>query len=354
MLDLIPGLDVSPLAQALLDASHTLRWVNSAWTALCQRHPATGELWPDQVDEASLREELPHLADLIAGTIEAYSCMSRLYVGSRTDASVHRPTISVVLQVRRLAPELILVAAFIAASEPHRVPLHALTSQIQYDDEVNLAAVVGHDFRQHARLITAYVSLIKRQTEPGLTPQMRKHVTTIEHHAMRLNGLFVDLVRWLRLGHETKVRLPCRITELWHAAQADQASLLSARPAFITHDEQLPTLLGDPELLVVVFIELLRNAVLYHGEKIPRVHLSAMKEDTLWCLLISDQGPGMSAAECMRAPKLFQRFHNWEHIPGNGMGLAIVHKIIVQHGGDLSLRSRPGISGCQVQVRLPG
>ena len=353
MLDLVPGLSVSPLAQALLDASHTLRWANPAWNALCQRQATAGELWLDQVDEASLREELPYLAGLMAGTTDVYRCASRLYVGLPTDPGVQRPTISVVLEVRRLAPEVVLVAAFIAVSEPNRAPQYAATG-VQRDDEVTLAAVIGHDFRQHVRLITAYVSLIERQAVPDLTPPLRKHMQTIEHQAMRLQGLFVDLVRWLRIGHEMKVHSPCCIAELWHAAQADQAALLHARQTFITHDEHLPTLLVDPELLVIVFIELLRNAVLYHGDGIPRVHLSAVQEGTRWCLTITDQGPGMSAAECLRAAKLFQRFHSWEHIPGNGMGLAIVQRIIIQHGGEMSLRSKPAINGCQVQIRLPG
>lgn len=357
---LIPGLSCSPLPHALLDEAYQMQWVNPAWLRLCARQPAVGESWFDQIDAAGLGAELPLIAKLQAGELTAYDCSSRL----RTADGF----VAVRLHVARLAPDTLLVAALdepaTAAAQPaalaHSDPAGGVTAA----DTAILASAISHDFRQHLRLITSYLSLIERQGGAALDAKLRHHLQTVEHHAGRLQGLIVDLVQWLRLDQAPLVSEPCAVAELWQEAQRRAADLPQAAAARITADADLPVIAGDRALLGEALGRLLRNALQYHGPGDAQVHLAVRREGAGWCLSLSDDGPGLTAVECARVVGLFQRLHSWEQVPGNGMGLPLVQRILARHGGSLELlpvvraaassgSGETPARGCTVQVRLP-
>jgi len=356
--DLIPGLTISPVPHALLDATHHLRWANPAWTQLCARPAESGASWFDQVDDTGLRDELPHIANMQAGTINAYECPSRL-------RAVDGKTIPVRLQVVQIEPDVVLVTALLTGSPADLehspssvagVTTHASTpaarSWTTLEDQALIAAL-SHDFRQHLRLVTSYLSLAQRQGSATLEPKILGHLHTAQVHAVRLQGLITDLVRWLRMNNDLLTLGPCSVAALWQDAQHQETTLLDSLHAQITQDEDLPTITGDPKLLAEALTHILRNALQYHGPGVPHIHLAAQREETGWCLSIRDDGPGMSAAECTRASGLFQRLHAWEQIPGNGMGLPLAQRILARHHGSVTLIPIDAGLGCTVQVRLP-
>ena len=359
---LIPGLSCSPLPHALLDEAYQMQWVNPAWLRLCTRQPALGESWFDQIDAAVLSAELPLIAKLQAGELAAYDCASRL----RTADGF----VAVRLHVERLAPATLLVTVLArndrqtAAAQPAPPAASGPTGGVSAADTAILASAISHDFRQHLRLITSYLSLIERQGGAGLEAKVRHHLQTVEHHALRLQGLIVDLVQWLRLDQVPLANEPCPVAELWQEAQRRATDLPQAAAARITADADLPVITGDRALLGEALGRLLRNALQYHGPGAAQVHLAARRDGAGWCFALSDDGPGLTAVECTRVVGLFQRLHSWEQVPGNGMGLPLVQRILVRHGGSLELQpmvrdaapsgaGAPAARGCTVQVRLP-
>ena len=158
---LIPGLLASPLPHAILGPGHDLRWANPAWQRLCLREATEGESWFDQVDEAALQIELPHITQLIAGNISSYTCAS----GLRTPEG----PVGVMLHAVRINADITLVCA-VPAPLPVALPSIAMvpaSGRTPADDQV-LASVMSHDFHQHLRLITSYISLIEQQEQMTL------------------------------------------------------------------------------------------------------------------------------------------------------------------------------------------
>ncbi|GEM_PF-4016310 len=51
-------------------------------------------------------------------------------------------------------------------------------------------------------------------------------------------------------------------------------------------------------------------------------------------------------------PEPFTRLHAWDQIPGAGLGLPIAERVVVRHGGDVTLESEEGV-GTTVRVRWP-
>ena len=101
-------------------------------------------------------------------------------------------------------------------------------------------------------------------------------------------------------------------------------------------DPPIPPVLGNPDKLKQLFINLLDNAIKYcqSGDSIT-VSLTAIA-DTVQCQ-IADTGAGIPAEHL---PRLTQQFYRARRdVPGSGLGLAIVDEIVRQHNGRLQITS---------------
>jgi len=110
----------------------------------------------------------------------------------------------------------------------------------------------------------------------------------------------------------------------------------------VNHDP-LPTVMADNLQLVQLFQNLIGNAIKFHGEEPPRVHVSAEQKGNEWVFSVRDNGIGIDPRYTERIFILFQRLHTREEYPGTGIGLAICKKIAERHGGRIWVESQPGM-----------
>jgi signal transduction histidine kinase len=107
---------------------------------------------------------------------------------------------------------------------------------------------------------------------------------------------------------------------------------------------------GDPELLTQMLVNLVENA-LRHGGPSARITVRAEQRAGAPVLSVTDDGPGVPAAERSR---LFDRFYRLERsrsTPGSGLGLALVAAVARLHGGEVRLLdAEPGL---EVAVAFP-
>lgn len=108
----------------------------------------------------------------------------------------------------------------------------------------------------------------------------------------------------------------------------------------------------DPGLLHIVLANLVGNAVKYlDGQKVRRVHLSAHIADP-WCrIVVEDTGPGIPRDDFEKIFEPFIRASD-SRVPGAGIGLATVHRIVHARGGRITVESEEG-RGSRFQVWLP-
>ena len=120
----------------------------------------------------------------------------------------------------------------------------------------------------------------------------------------------------------------------------------------VTHDS-LPTIMAEEVPLVLLFQNLIGNALKYHrpGER-PRVHVSAQPSGNVWTFSVADNGLGIDAAYLETIFTPFKRLHGSEH-PGSGIGLAICQKIVGRKGGKIWAESEYG-QGSTFRFTIPG
>ena len=111
--------------------------------------------------------------------------------------------------------------------------------------------------------------------------------------------------------------------------------------AVVAHDP-LPTVMADESELAHLFQNLIGNAIKFHGDEQPRVHVSAELNGEDWVFSVRDNGIGIEQQYADRIFRVFQRLHTRDKYSGTGIGLAICKRIVEGHGGRIWLESEPG------------
>lgn len=111
---------------------------------------------------------------------------------------------------------------------------------------------------------------------------------------------------------------------------------------------------ADPTEIGRIIENLLDNAVRYSGgPKADPVRISTKFVDRDALVEVSDDGPGIAAADLERIFEPFHRVHSEAGTPeGSGLGLAIARSLAQRNGGRLTVASRPG-SGSTFRLSLP-
>jgi signal transduction histidine kinase len=91
---------------------------------------------------------------------------------------------------------------------------------------------------------------------------------------------------------------------------------------------------GDPGLLEIVMENLLNNAWKFTGcRPNGRIEVGVEERGGSKVYYVRDNGAGFEAEHAKRIFRVFERLHPERQFPGTGIGLSIVERIILRHGG---------------------
>jgi signal transduction histidine kinase len=110
---------------------------------------------------------------------------------------------------------------------------------------------------------------------------------------------------------------------------------------------------GERDAIGRVVANLLDNAVRHAASS---VRLTVAADGAYQMISVSDDGPGIPAADRERVFDRFTRLDDARarDAGGSGLGLAIVRELVRRHGGTVALRGTSPPPGLRVDVRLPG
>jgi light-regulated signal transduction histidine kinase (bacteriophytochrome) len=150
-----------------------------------------------------------------------------------------------------------------------------------------------------------------------------------------------DLLKFSRVGtHGGEIET----TDAAAAADdaiADLKMAIARERAEVTRDD-LPEVTADRPQLTQLFQNLIGNAIKFHSDARPRVHISAEREQDAWRFAVEDNGIGIDPQYADRIFTIFQRLHGSDKYKGTGIGLAVCKRIVERHGGRIWFESQPG------------
>ena len=203
------------------------------------------------------------------------------------------------------------------------------------------AYIASHDLQEPLRMVSSYTQLLAKRFEGQLDEKTQKYVHYAVDGAFRMKTLINDLLTYSRVGRRGKPPEPADSSAVLGEALRNLAALVEENRAVITH-ENLPTVCADGSQLVLVFQNLIANAIKFRRADVPRIHVSAQDKGGEWVFAVKDNGIGIESRHADRIFVIFQRLHTHEEYSGNGIGLAVCKRVVERHGGKIWFESEPG------------
>ena len=203
------------------------------------------------------------------------------------------------------------------------------------------AYIASHDLQEPLRMVSSYTQLLAKRFEGQLDEKTQKYVHYAVDGAFRMKTLINDLLTYSRVGRRGKPPEPADSSAVLGEALRNLAALVEENRAVITH-ENLPTVCADGSQLVLVFQNLIANAIKFRRADVPRIHVSAQDKGGEWVFAVKDNGIGIESRHADRIFVIFQRLHTHEEYSGNGIGLAVCKRVVERHGGKIWFESGPG------------
>jgi PAS domain S-box-containing protein len=216
----------------------------------------------------------------------------------------------------------------------------------------NFAHVASHDLREPVRMVRSFTQLLADRYSGQLDEDADTYIRFAVDGADRIEALIKALLEYSRLEGGGGDPSPTPAEEVLDQALTILTPSIEETGAVVTH-EPLPIVMADPAQLLRVFQNLIGNAMKFHGDAPPRVHVSAVRDGDRHIISVRDEGIGIAPEHFDRIFVIFKRLHGPQEFGGTGMGLSICKKIIEQHGGRIWVESTPG-AGSTFHFSLPG
>jgi hypothetical protein len=263
----------------------------------------------------------------IGTAVEAIQAGALDYILKPFKLSVVLPVLSRALHVRSLRRENAELARRVVERSRE---LEAANKELEA-----FSYSVSHDLRNPLGVITGYAQLLSESYANRMDPHAQEMVRRISDTADRMEQIITDILRLSNLGRQplefqrvfTSRMVRDVIQELENQTNGREVSI---------EIEDLPDCFADPSLLRQVFVNLLSNAFKFTRRKThAKVRVGYQPREDGNVFFIRDNGPGFDSAKANRLFGAFQRLHCGDDFGGTGVGLSIVKRIIVRHGGQV-------------------
>ena len=203
------------------------------------------------------------------------------------------------------------------------------------------ASVASHDLQEPLRMISSYTQLLAKRYGSQLDDQAKKYVNYTVDGAVRMQALINDLLSYSRVGTRGRPLAATDSHAVLGEALRNLAVMIGESHTLITNDD-LPTVRTDASQLVLVFQNLIANAIKFRRAELSRIHVSAQNRGHEWVFAVRDNGIGIAPQHAERVFVIFQRLHTRAEYPGTGIGLAVCKRIVERHSGKIWFESEPG------------
>jgi PAS domain S-box-containing protein len=221
--------------------------------------------------------------------------------------------------------------------------LRDVSKEVEVDRmKTDLVRIAAHELRSPLVSIKGFGDLIAMGVIGAEDTQ--KYAETISAQADKLNHTitkFLDVSR-IETGNTDIQRLPFKLRDVIESVLKFNEPLAREKNMTVeTHFSETKPMVGDPELIGQVVLNLFSNAVKY-SEPNKTIRITLREREADFYVSVEDQGYGLSEES---QQKMFSKFFRATDDPrvkqqvGTGLGLAFIKEIVEQHGGTIGVES---------------
>jgi signal transduction histidine kinase len=212
------------------------------------------------------------------------------------------------------------------------------------------ASIAAHDLSEPLRTVSLHLSMLERKAKEKLGSEERQNLTLATSASVRMSQLLKSLLSYSRLVAQSEPTQTVSAEKALAQASDNLKLALTESGALLTHDP-LPDVEAEPSHLCQIFQNLISNAIKYHGDDAPRIHVGCRERGEMRELFVEDNGRGFDPSQGERIFRLFYRLKENE-APGTGIGLSVCRRLVERFGGTMWAESAPG-RGAKFFFTLP-
>ena len=182
---------------------------------------------------------------------------------------------------------------------------------------------LSHDLAGPMRRIKSFCDLLEKDSSIPIETALE----AISGSAASVSRLLEDLRTFLVVQTDDKAE-DCELQSCFETACEILAEELDASSARIVVVDELPRVRFFRAPLVVLFTNLIGNAVKYRSERPLLIEVGVHEREDRWEVSVADNGIGIPEKYQERVFALLARLHRQDEIPGSGLGLAICQNVV--------------------------
>jgi len=202
--------------------------------------------------------------------------------------------------------------------------------------------IAAHDLQEPLRKMISFSNLLESDLGSDLPERAVQDINYITCAATRMQRLIQDLLKLSRAGTAPVEAVDVPLSQCVEQA-VDNLSLRVEETGAAVSAGALPSMMGDPTLLTLLFQNLIGNALKFVKDKPPIIKVTSAIEDGRVVVGVKDNGIGIDPKYAEQVFVPFRRLHGRREFEGTGIGLAITRKVVERHGGGIWVESAPGM-----------
>lgn len=257
----------------------------------------------------------------------------------------------------------------ITEQKMYETQLEQYTAELKRSNEdlEQFAYVASHDLQEPLRKIRAFGDRLINRYKKQLDGQGEDYIKRMQSASMRMQTLIEDLLAFSRVSRSSDIFQPLNMNQLMTEIQ-DDLDIQIKRERAVVKLGKVPPLTGEKMQVKRLFQNLINNAIKFHKpneipivevfgkavkwQEIKREYGVVLPDGAYVMIVVKDNGIGFDEKFNDKIFNIFQRLHGRTEYEGTGIGLAICRKIVNNHKGYITARSRENI-GSEFIVILP-
>ena len=192
---------------------------------------------------------------------------------------------------------------------------------------------ISDDMRGPLRAIDGFSRVLMEEYPDKLDDEGKRLLNIIRTNASSLSELINGLLAFSRLGRQPLEQTDVNMQELAKTV-FDEVQAANKEREIRLELPALPAAFGDQAMIRQMFYNLVSNAFKFTRPKQnPQIEIGFREDGNQYTYYVRDNGVGFDMQYSGKLFGVFQRLHNVEEFEGAGVGLALVQRIVLRHGG---------------------
>lgn len=203
------------------------------------------------------------------------------------------------------------------------------------------AFIAAHDLKSPLRAVDNISQWLEEDLEDVLPVNSKKHLDELRNRVRLMDKMLDDTLEYARI--DSKIESQTNAVVTGKELIDEIIGLLDLPKSFTVNIGTTLVKLNLQKLpLQQVLFNLVNNALKHHDKDVGLIEIDAVEGPTEYMFSVRDNGPGIDPIYHQKIFEMFQTLQPRDRSKGRGMGLAMVRKIIIAHGGTIKVESAIG------------